>query len=257
MRIEAVTVCVGFGDILEHTILQNQSLFDRWLIVTTPDDDVTHRVCKRHGVDFVDTDSFTRRGEKFNKGLGINVGLAHHTLADWVLHIDADIILPPRTRHFLENAELDTKCIYGVDRFDLTSWEKYQEWTHKIDPQYEWFCLLKPPKDCPFGTRIVHFDYGGWMPIGFFQLWHADSGIARYPVKIDSNAEHVDVLHAMKWPRKRRILIPEILALHLESESLNGKRNWEGRVSKKFGPEAHPHHPPCPKPPQPKPPYGV
>ena len=253
-----MTVCVGFGDILEHTILHNQSLFDRWMIVTTPDDDKTHRVCKRHGIDFVYTDSFTRRGEKFNKGLGINVGLAHHTCADWILHIDADIILPPRFRHFLENAELDTKCIYGVDRFDLTTWEVYQKWKNEINPQYEWFCLLKPPDGCSFGTRVLHFDYGGWMPIGFFQLWHFDSGVMRYPVKIDSNAEHVDVLHAMKWPRSRRVLIPEILALHIESEKLNGKNNWKGRESKPFGPpdSEHPRPHPHPHPhPHPWPPY--
>lgn len=238
MRIEAVTTCVGFADILEHAIIQNQSIIDRWIIVTTPNDDPTHRTCKRHGIDFVYTDSFTRRGETFNKGLGINVGLAHLTLADWVLVIDADILLPPRTKHFLENAELDEKNIYGIDRFDLTTWEAFQRWKQTVDPQYEWYCLLKPPPNCKFGSRIVHFDYGGWMPIGFFQLWHRSSGVARYPVKIDSNAEHVDVLHSMKWPRARRVLIPEVIGLHIESEALRGKNNWSGRISKPFGPQA-------------------
>ena len=235
MRIEAVTVCVGFGDILEHAILANQGIFDRWIIVTSPDDNTTHRVCKRHGIDFVDTDSFGRRGDKFNKGLGINTGLAHIRFDEWVVVLDADILLPARTRWFLENAELDTKCIYGIDRFDLTNWENYQKWKHEINPQYEWFCYIKPPQYTPFATRIVHYDYGGWMPIGFFQLWHKDAGVMRYPVKIDSNAEHVDVLHSMKWPRKRRVLIPEILGMHLESEKLRGKNNWQGRESKPFG----------------------
>ena len=101
MRIEAVTVCVGFGDILEHTILANQGIFDRWIIVTCPDDNTTHRVCKRHGIDFVDTDSFGRRGDKFNKGLGINTGLAHIRFDEWVVVLDADILLPARTRWFL------------------------------------------------------------------------------------------------------------------------------------------------------------
>ena len=265
MRIEAVTVCKGFGDILEYAIVQNQSLFDRWIIVTSPDDHATHRVCKHHGIDFVDTDAFTRKGEAFNKGLGVNVGLAHQTCADWILHLDADILLPPRTRHFLENAELDTRCLHGIDRFNLVTSEAFQDWKRTGGPQYEWFCLVNPPQGATFGSRIVHYDFGGYMPIGFFQLWHADSGITRYPTKVSANAEHTDVLHAMKWPRSRRVLIPEILAIHLMSEPQPMGANWEKRTSKPFGPEApevataehprpkpdspHPHPHPHPHPP--------
>ena len=131
MRIEAVTVCKGFGDLLEHSILHNQALFDRWMIVTSPDDDATHRVCKHHGIDFVDTDSFTRKGEKFNKSLGINTGLAHLSCTDWMLHLDADTLLPPQTRRFLENADLDTHAIHGIDRFNMVTWEAYQQWKAK------------------------------------------------------------------------------------------------------------------------------
>jgi hypothetical protein len=245
IRIEAVTACRGYGDILEHSIQHNQSLFDRWIIVTAPDDDATHRVCKKHGIDFVDTDAFTRKGEQFNKGLGINVGLAHLTCGDWMLHLDVDVLLPPRTRHFLENAELDTKNLYGIDRFNLVGWNAYQESKQKSSPQYEWFCLINPPAGCSFGSRIVHYDYGGYMPIGFFQLWHADSGVTRYPTKASVNAEHTDVLHAMKWPRARRVLIPEILAVHLESEKMPFGAGWKGRVSKPFGPGERSH---CPDP---------
>ena len=255
MFLECVTVCRGFGDILEHTILNNQALFDRWIIVTTKEDDATHRVCKRHGIDFVDTDSFTRRGESFNKSLGINTGLAHLTCSDWVIHLDADVLLPPQTRRFLDNAELDPANLYGIDRFNMVGWDAYAAWKAKIDPQYQWFCLINPPAGCSFGSRIVHFDFGGWMPIGFFQLWNpAGSGVTRYPVKAKTDAEHTDVLHAMRWPRANRVLIPELLAIHLESEKTPWGANWQKRASKPFGPGPHhhpPHHPPHPKPYQP------
>jgi hypothetical protein len=253
--IEAVTVCRGFSDILEHSIINNQSLFDRWIIVTQHDDDATHRVCKRHGIDYVDTDAFTRRGEKFNKGLAVNVGLAHLTCSQWMLHLDADILLPPQTRRFLENAELDTKSIHGIDRFNLIGGDKIAAWKASGKPQYEWFCLINPPDGTSFGSRIVHFDYGGWMPIGFFQLWHADSKITRYPVKPNTDAEHTDVLHAMKWPRQKRILIPEILGIHIESEKVAWGANWQQRASKPLVmPEAAPHHRLPPEPIQ-KPPH--
>ena len=265
MFLECVTVCKGFSDILEHTIVHNQALFDHWVIVTAHDDNDTHRVCKRHGIDCVDTDAFTRKGESFNKGLGVNTGLAHLTCQDWVLHLDADILLPPRTRHFLDNAELDTRDIYGIDRFNCVGWEAYQALKLKADPQYAWFCLINPPAGTEFGRRVVHFDFGGWMPIGFFQLWHpTGSGVSRYPVKATVNAEHTDVLHAMKWPRPRRVLLPEVLAVHLQSEKSGWGADWGRRTSKPFGPapqaEAAFRRPDPPKPPEhrrpePRPPW--
>lgn len=40
MRIEAVTVCVGYGDFLAVTVRENQYLLDDLVVVTSPDDAV-------------------------------------------------------------------------------------------------------------------------------------------------------------------------------------------------------------------------
>ena len=57
------------------------------------------------------------RWNQFCKGAGINEGLSRLDQDAWVVHLDADIWLPPQTRLLLENANLDPCMIYGIDRF--------------------------------------------------------------------------------------------------------------------------------------------
>ena len=70
-----------------------------------------------------------------------------------------------------------------------------------------------------FGTRVQLAHQGGYIPIGFFQLWHADSKILKYP-EGHTDAGREDSHFATLWPRGKRSLIPEILfCYHLESEA--------------------------------------
>ena len=91
-RLEAVVICVDYADYLAETLPFLLPHVDDVVVVTTPDDGRTHRVCKRHGVRFLPTRCFYREGEPFNKARGINYGLANLKLDGWVLHIDADIV---------------------------------------------------------------------------------------------------------------------------------------------------------------------
>ena len=58
----------------------------------------------------------------------------------------------------------------------------------------------------------------------------------RYPNE-HGFADRTDVLHCKKWPREKRELLPEILVIHLESETGIGL-NWKGRKTPMFGPKA-------------------
>ena len=260
MKIEAVSVCLHYDDFLEHTMRVNQSLFDDWVVVTEKEDTKTRDACTRYGVRTALCPYFQRGGEKFAKALAINIGLAHLKLEDWVLHLDADTALSRNTRKHLENIELDPQNIYGVDRVDcpnLSSWESYLV---DLNP-YEKHYFYHGPHDWPLGSRVGHFDYGGYTPIGYFQLWNRASGILRYPIVQGWDAEHTDMLHALQWPRAQRVLIPEITAVHLSTGGKEWGTNWHGRKSPRFAAGAAPkqpddhdhHHPPCPHPPHPHP----
>jgi hypothetical protein len=237
MRIEAVTVCVDYGDFLAATLPHLLPLVDDLVVVTSPEDLETRYVCQRWNVRCLMTDLHHRKGSRFNKARLINHGLNHLSRRDWLLHIDADIVVPPNARMLFGNADPSEACLYGVDRVNCPSFAEWQAFV--ADPSFraEWGYLINPPRGWTLGTRLSHGDYGGYMPIGYFQLWHSSQRI-RYPVGEDADAEHTDVLHAAEWPRDRRVLLPEFYVIHLGTGPATMGANWHGRTTQRFGPVA-------------------
>ena len=127
MKIEAVVTCVDYADFLAETLPHNRNLFDKVVVVTSPEDKPTQRICEYWHVDCLSTDSFRSRWGEFNKGAAINDGLARLAKTDWLVHMDADIVLPPLTRTLLEAAELDPSSIYGIDRHMVHGYEPWRK----------------------------------------------------------------------------------------------------------------------------------
>ena len=241
MRIEAVICCHNYSDFLAHTLPDNIQHLDRCVVVTHPDDKKTIGLCNKFGVDCVETTVMHDDGDKWNKGRCINLGLGHFRGLDWMLHLDADILLPHRFRDLLHRAKLDPKNIYGADRMNVYGYEHFLAHKHKLIPHYSDRYFVQPPKEFPIGARIIHYEHG-YTPIGYFQLWHKSAG-RKYPIH-QGNAEHTDLLFAVQWPRSNRILLPEVLVAHLDS--LPGPApmgaNWNGRTTPIFGPEGCKDH---------------
>src|SRR5580693_7111178 len=74
LRLEAVTVCVGFDDLLDLTLGLNHPHLDTLIVVTSHADRATQAVAKKHGAICVQTDLFGKNGRNFNKGAAINAG---------------------------------------------------------------------------------------------------------------------------------------------------------------------------------------
>jgi Glycosyltransferase like family 2 len=233
MKIEAVVVCVDYADYLADALPNNLLQVEHVTVVTTPEDRATISLCARHGVRCLQTTVMRRDapegGPSFNKARAINHGLAHLNGRDWVLHLDADTVLPDQFRRMAMNAELDPTFIYGMDRVNCEGSGEWDKYLADPEPQYEWSFMVKPPRRWPIGARVAHGDYGGYCPIGFFQLWNPiGSGIIRYPVKEEGDMEHTDLLHATQWDRRHRALLPEGFCTHLVNSKKFGI-NWKGR----------------------------
>lgn len=244
MRIEALSVCIGYSDFLIETAKVNRGLFDTWTIVTEASDEATRNVCRRFNLRCILSDDGKRFGAPFNKGRLIERGLQHLSADSWRLHIDSDIALPHDFKHRLEAADIQKDHIYGVDRIMLHSYEEWQKVLtsgYLNGGQFDWHCRLSFLDDKRMGTRWTHPQFG-YVPIGFFQLWHSSEdewkGIRtkHYPMS-HGNACRTDVQHALQWDRHKRAIIPEIVAIHLESEKTVRGANWNGRTTKHFGPK--------------------
>jgi len=234
MLIEGVIICYNFADILEYTLPHTLDLLDRVVVVTHHDDKATARLCQKYSVDCVKTTVFHEDGDKFNKGRAINLGLSHLRHSDWLIHLDADIMLPPRFRTMLHMAKLDQRNLYGCDRLNTCTYDNWQKAQEKIYPQYAYRYLVRTAEDLPLGARLVHMEYG-YCPIGYMQLWHSSTK-RQYPI-VCGSAEHSDVLFAVQWERTRRILLPEFFVYHLQAESAKFGADWKGRQTKQFGPD--------------------
>jgi hypothetical protein len=243
-HLEAVTVCVGYADFLAETAKWNVPLFERWIIVTEPGDTETREVCRRFNLECVLSEDGKRHGSPFNKGRMVERGMQHTSSEGWRLHIDADIALPHRFRQMLEISDPQEDMIYGIDRVMVHGWESWQKLLstgYLQSGQYDYHCYVGFPKGYPLGTRWVHTQMG-YVPIGFFQLFHSSQDewrgvrVKPYPVQ-HGNACRSDVQMGLRWDRHKRALLPEIVGVHLDSEDTQRGANWNGRKTCRFGPE--------------------
>ncbi len=238
MKIEAVITCVNYSDFLAETLPHNRNLFDRTIVVTAPEDEETRKICEYWNVQCILTDVFETRWNKFNKGKAINVGLNALTRVDWLVHMDADIALPPSARGLIETANLDSTAIYGIDRHMVPNAAAWRNFLAEPKLQQEGWSdygdcgkFIHPHPKFPIGTRVAH--PSGYVPIGFFQMWHASKIGPGYPEE-HTDAGRGDMLFALRWPRAKRHMIPEVIGYHLESEPALMGANWSGRKTKRF-----------------------
>lgn len=234
--LEGVTTCVNYADFLDVTLSENLHHFNEFVVVTTPDDLATQNVCSKHGVICVETNVFSKDGAHFaaGKSHAINLGLAHLKQTEWLLHLDADIVLPDRFRAMLDKAALDLTCLHGADRLEVRSHDRWSQvqGDEGYARQYRYRFLLAAP-ELPLSARFVH-DVHGFCPLGYFQLWHS-SRRRQYPYN-QGGREQTDVLFAAQWEPEDRRLLPTVLCYHLQSEPAPLGANWHGRRTKPFAP---------------------
>jgi hypothetical protein len=244
-RLEMVVTCVNYADFLVETMPFNLPHIDRLVVVTSHEDTATQALCRKWSVECAITDAFTEKGDTFNKGHGINVGLGNLRQNGWILHLDADIVLPLTFRNMLDKVGLDRDILYGCERCNVTGYEQWTSIKAKFhtDPQFGYCYMMSTPETTPVGANVVHKQYG-YAPIGFFQLWHSEY-MHRYNLRYpdtEGSAEHMDVQWALRWPRRQRLLIPTFRVFHLETKNTSMGANWAGRTSDAFK---------CQKPPPP------
>lgn len=231
MHISAVTICHQYSDYLVWSLPSARNIFDSLIVVTSKDDKETKRVCDYFWVQCIQTDLMTKNG-KFNKGIGINLGLDVIDPKDYIVHYDSDIVFPPRFNEFIRCKKFDKDCLYGVDRLSVKDWDTWISFCQNPVPMHYIGSLWS---NFPIMYRCVQgYQY---QPIGYFQLWNVNGKYNRRYPETSDDAAGSDLDFANSWPEEKRILIPEVYVYHLESEKSNIGANWRGRKTKKFGPK--------------------
>jgi hypothetical protein len=235
MKIEAVSICVNYSDYLEVSLPINKKILDKIVIVTRSDDYKTIKVCKENNVLCIATDEFNNHPSGFNKFKGINKGLEYLDRDGWILFLDCDIVLDPLSRIVFDNLKLDETCLYGCDRVNCVGYDK---WLTRKDLVYGNWLLTSGSME--LGARICQYygqqgdngKFSGWKPLGFFQLAH-NSSFSEYPTDTEGY-DRADMVFSNQYIREKRVFIPDIIVIHLESYGAQMGDNWKGRVTLPF-----------------------
>jgi hypothetical protein len=240
MKIEAVTVCIGYSHYLEQ-IIENRHEVDRWVIVTHKDDVMTRRLCRKHDIETVLTERVFQNAS-FAKGRAVNDGLKVLDKDAWILHTDSDMLLPKNMKKEMEDY-LDPKCLnYTIRRFKGDMPDYLKEKTDariaiNTDDRDEvmWVCgdpivpELAPEEYHELNRRLgLHekflegpSEYSP-RPYGYFQLWHVPTTKVTEYSEISTNADIDDVYTSYEFYPKWNLLPIKVYDLNPWAS------NWDG-----------------------------
>lgn len=198
----AITVCVDYWDFLHISLPKNRRHFDRYLIVTTPEDVRTQHIATAYGCEILTTRAFYDNGASFNKYLPLEMGLDALGREGWIAILDADIIWPETIPFY----EMDEECLYVPCRHHLTHPE------FGILTEAEWRFLPCDPYE----------EFAGYS-----QIFHTSASCLKSPPWHETNWKHAgggDSFFQLLWPREKKVR-PPFRVLHMGEHT----KNWCGR----------------------------
>jgi hypothetical protein len=218
--IEAIIVCVEYSDYLDYTLKYNRKYFDNVIIITNYADENAIKIADKYKCSYIRTDAFYENDDVFNKGRAINEAYPYLKHEDWVLNLDADIILPANFRKNFLNSNPDVENYYWMDRIELASIEQIKKVT--IDQNFN--DLVVKCEEAALGF----FQLYNYSSINFIKIYK-NSKNRPYPEDFQ-DASCSDIFFRAKWHEKHIKKIKNTACLHLgETE-----KNWSCRVTPEF-----------------------
>jgi hypothetical protein len=224
-KIEAVIVCVNYDDYLAITLPRHINLFDNLVVVTSTEDVKTQELCTEMGVKCIVTDSFYDNSAMFNKGKAINQGLQALDLSDWVLFLDADILLPKDFRYLINKQDLNPGNLY---------------YTKRVNARNNNDDVVRYLQDETISSNWNMFnEFVDESPHGYFQLVNKNASIVKslgknwYP-DIFKSAGECDEQFCKIWPLHKQVLLSDSFKVVHLPHGYNRGVNWFGRKSDRF-----------------------
>lgn len=190
LQITAVTVAVDYP-ILHETVPYNIHHLARHIIITTPEDEDSHAVADKYGLELFVTKVFYEEGAYFNKYRAVEECFDHLGREGWILQLDADIFIP---------------AIAQIEAQRGTLYTPYRRMANEFCPERDWIRLKRDP--------YQEFS-------GYFHLFHAEDIESPWFEKDWIHAGGADTMFQNRWTKKIR---PDFDVLHVGP----GRKNWCG-----------------------------
>jgi len=203
-KIDVVIVSVDYNDFLILTLKNNLKYFSRITVVTSSKDIKCQEICQAFKVNCVVTDRMYEAGDSFNKGKAINDGINSLSDPDWILILDADIIITEK----IDFLKLERNTIYTSSRWICENYETYKRWQDG---------------EISIGEVGKYEDDRGF---GFFQLFNYKFRRVEVYSEEYENAGWSDIKFLQHFDKKVSISN----SIHLGQK----RKNWKGRSSDGF-----------------------
>jgi hypothetical protein len=204
-KLDVVIVSVNYNDYLKISLENNTKIFDNITVVTSEDDIECQEICNNYGVNYIISKRIYENGDSFNKGKAINDGIRSLKNPDWILILDADIVVNGK----FDINDLNTDILYYSNRYICNKYEDYIE----------------------FKEGRINIENIGRLEnkvgLGFFQLYNYRFNRFLYPENF-KDAGWSDIKFRDKFNIKEKV--ENINCIHLGDVMLN----WGGRISNTF-----------------------
>jgi len=189
MHVTGIVTSVDYGQFLGRGLAAWAAGLDDLVVVTSPGDLETQRLCRHYSVRCLVTGAFAADGALFNKAKAIDEALLGVSSGGWVLLFDADMVPPADWRKQVERSHVRMGCLYGANRY------------------------------LEDGRELI-----GELA-GFFHLWHLlDHRVTDRPLLGSwHNASGYDSQFVQRWPADKQVVL-DLRLLHLGAPG----RNWCG-----------------------------
>ena len=245
--IHIITVCQNYDDYLEITLPRNlKAIADcsRGIVditvVTSRTDLKTQAVCQANNVKCFISDRINENGAPFAKGKAINDCIEWIKPKDWILLIDADIILPNGFFSKIMDMTINPGVLYFTRRWgpelmkDIPLMVECFDSGMDMDHLFEHFaCQRIAEKTKRIGNDVEAF------PFGYFQLFNVQAKALRNRAKIYEErfktAEMDDSNFGLVvFPSDKRAQLPvkDFDIIHLPHGQF--KTNWAGRKTQRL-----------------------
>ena len=207
-KVDVIIISVDYNDFLPITLENNTKIFENITVVTSINDTECQKICERFNVNCVVTERMYENGASFNKGKAINDGINSLLNPNWILLLDADIIVPESFPESFKNNYTNVNSLYVCNRVMFKEYQSYLDWK--------------------YGSGIKG-QVSRLNGIGYFQLFNINSNCLQriiYP-ETSNNAAGSDISFRNKFTEK--------VDLKIESIHLGiSYQNWNGRETPEF-----------------------
>ena len=246
MRLDIVIVCVNYDDYLQLTLPRNIRSLNghaEIAIVTDNKDIQTQKIAHGHGLKLIISDRIHERGAPIAKGRAINDAFEVIKPADWILVMDADILLQRDLIGKICDMPLNRDSLYYTRRWGPETVAGIPRLLADFDSNKS----IKEIFDCYANKEVAEITRRKGNAIecfafGYFQLFNKNASSLKNRARIYEEkyqtAEMDDHMFGnFIFSTEKRCRLPEwdFDVIHLPHGHYT--QNWAGRVSQRI-PEA-------------------